>query len=193
MSFFSFLGTSKQHYSNAEGFFSKAVESVSNIFETLSSGLSKIDTQTVKNTAFAAAAGFHSYEYIAGKIISTNAALNVAKYITGNAQVGMLAKATEYTAMKLITSPITCMNALTATSILAANYEHIIPVVKGLASISWETAKGAFYATGSVIEQSVGSVLYTAESVEDFLFPAEPEVESRLFIGDQDITAFEVA
>lgn len=105
----------------------------------------------------------------------------------------MLAKATEYTAMKLITSPITCMNALTATSILAANYEHIMPVVKGLASISWETAKGAFYTAESVIEQGVGSVLYATECVEDFLFPAEPEVESRLFIGDQDITAWEVA
>jgi len=74
MSIFSFLGTSKTHYSNASDYFSKATESAGNIVSSLWSSVSNVEPQTVKNTAVASVASWHSYEYIAGKIISTNAA-----------------------------------------------------------------------------------------------------------------------
>jgi len=56
-----------------------------------------------------------------------------------------------------------------ATTVLAANYEHIIPVVKGTANLAWETAKTAFYTSAAAVEATVGSVLYVDECVSDAL------------------------
>lgn len=57
----------------------------------------------------------------------------------------MAAKVTQCAASALVTNPVGCMVGLMATTVLAANYEHIIPVVKG----------------------TVGSVLYIDEYVSD--------------------------
>ena len=171
MSIFSFLGTSKTHYSNASDYFSKATESAGNIVSSLWSSVSNIEPQTVKNTAVASVASWHSYEYIAGKIISTNAAINFAKCFSANSELSMAAKATQCAASALVTSPVSCMAGLMATTILVANYEHIIPVLKGTANLTWETAKTAFYASAAVAEMTVSSLLYVDECVSDALNP----------------------
>lgn len=169
MSIFSFLGTSKTHYSNASDYFSKATESAGNIVSSLWSSVSNVEPQTVKNTAVASVASWHSYEYIAGKIISTNAAINFAKCFSANSELSMAAKATQCAASALVTSPVSCMAGLMATTILVANYEHIIPVLKGTANLTWEAAKTAFYASAAVTETTLGSALYVDECVSDAL------------------------
>jgi hypothetical protein len=171
MSIFSFLGTSKTHYSNASDYFSKATESAGNIVSSLWSSVSNIEPQTVKNTAVASVASWHSYEYIAGKIISTNAAINFAKCFSANSELSIAAKVTQCAASALVTSPVSCMAGLMATTILVANYEHIIPVLKGTANLTWETAKTAFYASAAVAEMTVSSLLYVDECVSDALNP----------------------
>jgi hypothetical protein len=171
MSIFSFLGTSKTHYSNASDYFSKATESAGNIVSSLWSSVSNIEPQTVKNTAVASVASWHSYEYIAGKIISTNAAINFAKCFSANSELSLAAKATQCAASALVTSPVACMVGLMATTILVANYEHIIPVLKGTANLTWEAAKTAFYASAAVAEMTVSSLLYVDECVSDALNP----------------------
>jgi hypothetical protein len=171
MSIFSFLGTSKTQYSNASDYFSKATESAGNIVSSLWSSVSNIEPQTVKNTAVASVASWHSYEYIAGKIISTNAAINFAKCFSANSELSLAAKATQCAASALVTSPVACMVGLMATTILVANYEHIIPVLKGTANLTWEAAKTAFYASAAVAEMTVSSLLYVDECVSDALNP----------------------
>lgn len=171
MSIFSFLGTSKAHYSNASDYFSKATESAGNIVSSLWSSVSNVEPQTVKNTAVASVASWHSYEYIAGKIISTNAAINFAKCFSANSELSMAAKVTQCAASALVTSPVACMAGLMATTILVANYEQIIPVLKGTANLTWEAAKTAFYASAAVAEMTVSSLLYVDECVSDALNP----------------------
>jgi hypothetical protein len=166
MSIFSFLGTSNTHYNNASDYFSKATESAGNIVSSLRSSVSNVEPQTVKNTTVTS---WHSYEYIAGKIISTNAAINFAKYLSANSEISMAAKATQCAASALVTSPVSCMAGLMATTILVANYEHIIPVLKGTANLTWEAAKTAFYASAAVAETTLGSALYVDECVSDAL------------------------
>jgi hypothetical protein len=63
------------------------------------------------------------------------------------------------------------MVGLMATTILVANYEHIIPVLKGTANLTWEAAKTAFYASAAVAEMTVSSLLYVDECVSDALNP----------------------
>ncbi len=169
MSIFSYFGTSQDHYNSASGYFSKASESVSNIASNLWSGLSNIEPQTVKNTTVASVASWHSYEYIAGKIISTNAATQFATCFSANSELTVAAKLTQCAASALVTSPVTCMAALMATTILVANYEHIVPIVKQVATLSWEVAKVAFYASAAVAEGTVSSVLYADESISEAL------------------------
>ena len=177
MSIFSFLGTSKTHYSNAPDYFLKATESAGNIVSSLWSSVSNVEPQTVKNTAVASVASWHSYEYIAGKIISTNAAINFAKCFSANSELSLAAKATQCAASALVTSicvletvtTVSCMAGLMATTILVANYEHIIPVLKGTANLTWEAAKTAFYASAAVTETTLGSALYVDEFVSDAL------------------------
>ena len=167
MSIFSFLGTSKNHYNSAADYFSKAKESAGNIVSNLSSTVSNIESQTVKNTAVATAAAWYNYEHIAGKIISTNAAINLAKCFSANTELSIAAKVTQCAASSLVTNPVGCMVGLMATTVLVANYEHIIPIIKGTANLTWETAKTAFYASAAVVETTVASVLYVDECVSD--------------------------
>lgn len=169
MSLFSFLGASKDHYNNAADYFSKAKEYAGNIVSNLWAGVSNIDSQTVKNTAVATGAAWYNYEHIAGKIISTNAAINLAKCFSANTELSMAAKVTQCAASALVTNPVGCMVGLMATTVLAANYEHIIPVVKGTANLAWEAAKTAFYTSAAAVEATVGSVLYVDECVSDAL------------------------
>ena len=168
MSIFSFLGTSKTHYSNAPDYFLKATESAGNIVSSLWSSVSNVEPQTVRNTAVASVASC-SYEYIAGKIISTNAAINFAKCFSANSELSLAAKATQCAASALVTSPVSCMAGLMSTTILVANYEHITPVLKGTANLTWEAAKTAFYASAAVTETTLGSALYVDEFVSDAL------------------------
>lgn len=56
MSMFSYFGSSKDHYSSAANYFSKAKESAGNIVSNLWSSVSNIEAQTVKNTAAASLA-----------------------------------------------------------------------------------------------------------------------------------------
>lgn len=145
MSMFSYFGSSNDHYSSAANYFSKAKESAGNIVSNLWSSVSNIEAQKVKNTAAASLASWHGYEYIAGKIISTNAATHFAACFSANSELGLAAKLTQCAASALVTSPVTCMVGLMATTILVANYEHIVPIVKQTANLSWEAAKAAFY------------------------------------------------
>jgi hypothetical protein len=167
MSIFGFLGTSKSHYSSAGNYFLQATEAAGNIVNTLRSALSNIEPQTVKNTVGASLVSWNSYEAIAGKIISSNAAIHLAQCFSTNAELNMAAKATQCAASALVTNPVGCMTGLMATTILAANYEHVIPVVKGAASLTWEAAKTAFYASAAVAETTVASMLYLEENISD--------------------------
>ena len=98
-------------------------------------------------------------------------AINFAKCFSANSELSMAAKATQCAASALVTSPVSCMAGLMATTILVANYEHIIPVLKGTANLTWETAKTAFYASAAVAEMTVSSLLYVDECVSDALNP----------------------
>jgi len=149
MSLFSFLGASKDHYNNAADYFSKAKESAGNIVSNLWAGVSNIDSQTVKNTAVATGAAWYNYEHIAGKIISTNAAINLAKCFSANTELSMAAKVTQCAVSALVTNPVGCMVGLMATTVLAA--------------------KTAFYTSAAAVEATVGSVLYVGECVSDAL------------------------
>ena len=169
MSMFSYFGSSRDHYSSAANYFSQAKESAGNIVSNLWSSVSNIEAQTVKNTAVASIASWHSYEYIAGKIISTNAAIHFATCFSANSELGIATKLTQCAASALVTSPATCMVGLMATTILVANYEQIVPIVKQTANLSWEVAKTAFYTTAAIAEITLSSVLYADEFVSEAL------------------------
>lgn len=61
------------------------------------------------------------------------------------------------------------MVGLMATTILVANYEQIVPIVKQTANLSWEAAKTAFYTTAATAEMTVSSVLYADEFASEAL------------------------
>mgnify|MGYP001069894377 CR=1 FL=1 len=169
MSTLGYFGTSENHYDSSVHHFSAAKDSVSSFANSLWSSVSNLDAQTVKNTAAASVASWHSYEYIAGKIISTNAATHLASCFAGGSELTLAAKMTGCAASALVTNPVTCMAALMATTILFANYEHITPIVKQTANLSWEVAKTAYYATAAVAEITVASILYADECLTELL------------------------
>lgn len=72
-----FLGSSRGHHNNAKIYLSKAYKSASNAFSSLPS-VASIEPQVIKNTIVASFIAITNYEYIAGKLMSTNAALKAA-------------------------------------------------------------------------------------------------------------------
>ena len=92
MSILNYFGKSKGHYSNAAQNLEAAKESGTNAFNSACSiGSTILSSDTIIKTALSVPTAFSGFEFVAGKIISTNAAMQFANLFTASSEISIIA------------------------------------------------------------------------------------------------------
>lgn len=181
----SYFGGSTKHYNKASSHLSDAGDSAYKVASSAASGASNFFSTT---SAVAAGVAWNSYEFVAGKIIGANAAIQLANSmagIFGGAKVtGVLATATEFAALSLVQHPVSCMAALMATSIIVTHPKETFEAVKGFAKATYNFLETGLELTEAIAEAALALGLNAAELIDPVVDTITDSIKSTFDFGD---------
>ena len=177
----SYFGGSTKHYNKASSHLSDAGDSAYKVASGAASGASNFFSTT---SVVAAGVAWNSYEFVAGKIIGANAAIQLANSmagIFGGAKVtGVLATATELAALSLVQHPVSCMAALMATSIIVTHPKETFEAVKGFAKATYNFLETGLELTAASLALGLNAV----ELVDPVVDSITDSIKSTFDFGD---------
>lgn len=138
-------------------------------------------------TALSGYVGVGMFETVAGKIISTDAAMQMATWgsalLGAEAEVGFVSSAVHAASVAIASNPVAALGAFAGVTILATNPE----LTKALARTAGDLLETGFNLAKALGNTTVAVGLAAAETVEDFLGEVgsnELEMNEMKFIGD---------
>lgn len=181
----SYFGGSTKHYNNAATHLSNSGDSAYKVVSSAAGAASNLFSTT---TAVAVGLAWNSYEYVAGKIIGANAAIQLANSmagIFGGAKVtGVIATATEFAALSLVQFPVSCMVGLLATSIIVTHPKETFEAAKGAAKAVYNFLEAGLELTEAVAEAALALGLNAAELLDPVVDSLTDYIKNTLDFGD---------
>lgn len=181
----SYFGGSSKHYNNAASHLSNAGDSGYKVVSSAATGASSLFSTT---TALAAGVAWNSYEWIAGKVIGANTAIQLANSMAGifggTKVTGFLATATEFAALSLVQYPVSCMVTLLATSIIATHPKETFEAIKEFAKAAYNFLDAGLELTEAVAEAALALGLNAAELLDPAVDLITDYIKNTLDFGD---------
>lgn len=181
----SYFGGSTKHYNKAASHLSGAGESAYKVVSSAASGAGSLFSTT---TAVAGGVAWNSYEFVAGKIIGANAAMQLANSMAGifggTKATGLVAAATEFAALSLVKFPVACMATLMTTSIIATHPKETFEAAKGFAKATYNFVEAGLELTEAVAEAAIALGLNTAELLDPAVDSLTDAIKNTFDFGD---------
>jgi hypothetical protein len=163
----SYFGGSAKHVENAGWYAETAKNAALEIGTTIGdSAYAAVQPKAVAKAVSGAVGGFLSYEWVAGKVVSTNALMQAMKYgaswtseTCATTAINALAAATKFTALSLIESPLGSMATLVGTSILATHPQETLNAVRAIGEVTYNFVKTGANLTAAATEITLAWVL----------------------------------
>ena len=179
-----YFGSSTKHANNASTHLSNADSSAYKGASSVFDGASSLFSST---TAVVGVTAWNSFDWIAGKIITTNSATHFANWgasLFGGAQAtSYAAQATGFLAQSLVAYPIGSMATLMAVSVIATHPKETFEAVKKAGEAVYNFVEAGFELTEAVTEAALALGLQAVELLDSNVSNLFEDIEMTTFVN----------